>query len=198
VNATLSYSLLVFSSFLSQLNRKRNLISKWHLLTPLSILAICTHVAGSTLAIVNAIFIVIFSILKFTSAFTNCYCTGSVIQKGRDTFVPIFLGGTQIKQLVYRYWITGASFSSASFVLTLVFLVISKGDYLYKGSKTFKRIDSFDKDSEGGDLIREDDCHEDDTSELRMISASTTHDLESEFRETMEVELNVVVSEHDR
>ena len=145
------------------------------------------------MAIVNAILIVMFSILKFTNALTNCYCGGSVLQRGRDTFVPIFLGGTRTKHFAGKSWIEGAIISSATFFAALVFLFVSKGDFLFKGVKSFKRYNGSSKDSKGGDSIREDDSYD---FGLATINVHNTNKLERGFREVVESELNAVVSQH--
>jgi hypothetical protein len=116
-------------------------------------IAMCTLVAGSSWAVINAIFIVTFSILKFTNLWINCYCGGSVLQKGQNTWVPGAMTGAQMKQVAGKYWIIGTAVSLISSFLALITLVMLKGDILYTGKKVFRTDDSLADYSEPEDEL---------------------------------------------
>lgn len=123
---------LGISSNLSRLSAEKN---------ALRIPAIVMRQIGSALAMLNVVFILGFSILKFTNMLTNCYCGGSVIQRGFKTYVPVLMTGTQIKELAGKFWKGGTALALTSSLFTLIFFIVAKGDWLYGGPNIFNHID---------------------------------------------------------
>jgi hypothetical protein len=90
---------------------------------------------GSCIAILNALWIVVMSILQLTNLYNNCWCQASAFQNGTvNSWVAVLMTNSQVVTFASKYWIAGLFLSICSSFLIFPYIVIGKGDDIYNGN----------------------------------------------------------------
>ena len=133
VIATVVWSLLVLSASLSQFWSVRNENSRAQsgILVWIGALAVLTRLAGNTLAVINALFVLSFSFLQLTNVYNNCWCNSSALQWGPNHWVLLWATPADYFALSSPYWIGGTFMSIACAAFCTAFFMLAKGDDLF-------------------------------------------------------------------
>ncbi|RYO19282.1 hypothetical protein AA0111_g10456 [Alternaria arborescens] len=91
-------------------------------------LAVFLRVCGKSLAVINAIWIILSSVFELIGFYNSCWCTGASLELQDKAWVVLFANGAQLKDEAQASWIAGLFMSSCTMVITyLVSKVFSKG-----------------------------------------------------------------------
>jgi hypothetical protein len=133
---TIAWSLLVLSASLSQLwsARIENSRAQSSVLVWIAALAVLTRLAGNTLAVINALFVLAFSVLQLTNVYDNCWCSSSALQWGPDHWVLLWATSSDYFAQSSSYWIGGTFMSISCAVFCTAFFMLAKGDDLFNGT----------------------------------------------------------------
>jgi hypothetical protein len=128
------WSFLVLSARLSHLWRvqQEQLGVKPATLFSIGALAVLTRLIGNTLAILNALWVITFSILQFTNVYNNCWCASSALQWGANHYILLFPQPSQIYAIASPFWIAGTFIGIASAAICVIFFMLAKGDDLFR------------------------------------------------------------------
>jgi hypothetical protein len=132
--ATLVWLLQVLSASLShtwakRYEAKRNTTPNWG---SVRAWAVYTRTIANALAVLNALWLVTFTMLSFTNLYNNCWCASSAFQWGRNTWVPTLMTPDMIWAFSHTYWVSGTLVSIACTAITLSFFTIAKEGYLFR------------------------------------------------------------------
>jgi hypothetical protein len=90
--------------------------------------AVYTRLAGNTLAVFNAVWVVTFSIFQLTSLYGNCWCASPALQHGSKNWAVLFATPAQIFTASSEAWITGMFIAIICACYCGVFLPLAKRD----------------------------------------------------------------------
>jgi hypothetical protein len=91
--------------------------------------AVYLRIFGKTLAFTNACFILVASILQFTNAYNNCWCSSAAMTLGtKKAWVVLFASDAQIVAVSKIPWLIGILMNVVVDTVTLVFILRYTGD----------------------------------------------------------------------
>jgi hypothetical protein len=133
VLGTVTWSLLVASASLSQFwsARSENSRTQSSVLGWIAALAVVTRLAGNAVAVINALFVLTFSVLQLTNVYENCWCRSSALQWGPDHWVLLWATHADYFAHSGSYWIGGTFMSISCAVFCTAFFMLAKGDDLF-------------------------------------------------------------------
>jgi hypothetical protein len=73
--------------------------------------AVLTRLLGKLIAICNAVWIVLISLLEFIGMFENCWCSGDVLSMGENGWIALFKGPADLKVAAQSSWAGGFTLS---------------------------------------------------------------------------------------
>jgi hypothetical protein len=128
VTATVSWSLLVLSAWLSHIWSVRREHSVVKPVTRFSIgsFAGLTRLVGNGLAVFKALWVIAFSTLQFTNLYNNCWCASLALQWGIGGWVPLFATPAQYFAVASQYWIVGTFMGVVCSGFCAVFFMLAK------------------------------------------------------------------------
>ena len=92
-------------------------------------LAVITRLVGKSLAVANAVFLVITSVFQFTGIYDNCWCNACIPSLGpKAGWVVLFASAADIAAASKGAWIGGVLTSVLSAAFITFFFLMSKGD----------------------------------------------------------------------
>lgn len=124
ISATATWALLVFSSWLSQ-----SQCSSAHPRTFYLYLAVLTRRLGKTLAVLSALWVIVFSSLQFSNIFNSCWCNSCAVTRGQGvkSYVILFAPNDVITNLAESAWVFGVLWSVITVFVALAFVGVGKG-----------------------------------------------------------------------
>ncbi|KAE9391608.1 hypothetical protein BT96DRAFT_925214 [Gymnopus androsaceus JB14] len=130
IAATLSWLLLVFSNVVSHTVMQRleynsnPRIRKSRSIAILSGIAVATRLLGKAIAIVNAAWLVAFSVMEDVGAFETCWCETVAFQFHQLGWTPVFKSASDLKVVASGIWIGG-------FLWSIMVCIIASTIYTY-------------------------------------------------------------------
>jgi hypothetical protein len=120
VASTVAWFFLVTSSFLAHFLSRRHPVFP----TFFSIIKGLLYWAGNILAVLNAVGIIVASILQFSNVYENCYCNSSVLGlKAHHAYDTILVAGSDVK----KPWAAGVVLGCACTFVYILFVYILFG-----------------------------------------------------------------------
>lgn len=94
----------------------RNAQIKW-----IGRLAVLTRFFGKSVAVINAIWIIMSSLFELIGFYESCWCTGTVLGQGNRAWVLLFVGGDKLREEAEASWIGGLAMSLFTIIFTYLF-----------------------------------------------------------------------------
>ena len=95
-------------------------------------LIVLTRYLGVLLGAINAIWLLLISILQFTNVYDNCWCEGCVLGLGKKAWVILWASDEQIVAAAWNSWIFALVMSFVAVVIAGGFFVTMGGEELFK------------------------------------------------------------------
>lgn len=84
-------------------------------------LAVLLRFFGKSIAIINAIWIILSSTFELIGFYESCWCTGTVLGLGNRAWVVLFVSGDKMREEAEASWIGGLALSLFTMVFTYIF-----------------------------------------------------------------------------
>ncbi|CAG5158465.1 uncharacterized protein ALTATR162_LOCUS5093 [Alternaria atra] len=81
-------------------------------------LAVLTRFFGKSVAVINAIWIILSSIFELIGFYESCWCTGTVLGLGNKAWVVLFVSGDKMREDAEASWIGGLAMSLFTMIFT--------------------------------------------------------------------------------
>ncbi|KAJ7136748.1 hypothetical protein C8R44DRAFT_868868 [Mycena epipterygia] len=121
IAATLSWAMLVFSHLVSHVFMQRFEQDperpRTAVMNALAGLAVITRFTGKAIAISNALWLIVSSVLEDIETFQTCWCQTDAFQYGANGWTPVFKGTADLRVTAGGIWIGGFIFSIAVSIL---------------------------------------------------------------------------------
>jgi hypothetical protein len=131
VAATVSWLLLVTSAYLSDLYLNPNEAASFLSIdsSMFAAAAVYLRIFGKAVAFVNAVFLLVTSILQFTDLYSSCWCSSAVMSLGTTNgWVVLFATDSQIVAVSEIPWLIGFSMSGVASTVMLSFILRYRAD----------------------------------------------------------------------
>ncbi|KAJ6489826.1 hypothetical protein C8R45DRAFT_901438 [Mycena sanguinolenta] len=125
VAATISWIILVLSSFFSHATMQRLERDPEGHAGILGALAVITRIAGKAIAITNAGWLIASSILEDLGTFQTCWCQTCAFQFHRSGWTPVFKGASDLRNAASGIWIGGFMWSLT--ICSIVIVIFAYG-----------------------------------------------------------------------
>ncbi|KAJ7136746.1 hypothetical protein C8R44DRAFT_767806 [Mycena epipterygia] len=133
IAATLSWAMLVFSHLVSHAFMQRFEQDperpRTAVMNALAGLAVITRFTGKAIAISNAVWLVVSSVLEDIGTFQTCWCQTDAIQYGANGWTPVFKGAVDLRATAGGVWI-------GRFIFSIAVSVLVGGFFAYLGDGT--------------------------------------------------------------
>jgi hypothetical protein len=73
---------------------------------------------GKSVAVVNAIWIILSSIFELIGCYESCWCTGTVLGLGNRAWVVLFVSGDKMREDAEASWIGELAMSQFTMIFT--------------------------------------------------------------------------------
>ena len=87
-------------------------------------LAVVTQILGKTLAIINAVWIIVANLLEYIGVYATCWCETNVVGMGSSGWVVLFKEASQLAQSAASAWVGGVTLSILVCLMALGFFLI--------------------------------------------------------------------------
>ncbi|USP74768.1 hypothetical protein yc1106_02042 [Curvularia clavata] len=84
-------------------------------------LAVLMRFFGKSIAVINAIWIILSSIFELIGFYESCWCTGTVLGLGNRAWVVLFVSGDKMREEAEASWIGGLAMSLFTMIFTYLF-----------------------------------------------------------------------------
>jgi hypothetical protein len=81
-------------------------------------LAVLMRLLGKSVAIINAIWIILSSVFELIGFYESCWCTGTVLGLGHRAWVVLFVSGDKMREDAEASWIGGLAMSLFTMIFT--------------------------------------------------------------------------------
>jgi hypothetical protein len=79
---------------------------------------VLTRFFGKSVAVINAIWIILSSIFELTGSYESCWCTGTVLGLGNKAWVVLFVSGDKMREDAKASWIGRLAMSLFTMIST--------------------------------------------------------------------------------
>ncbi|KAK6977395.1 hypothetical protein R3P38DRAFT_2581868 [Favolaschia claudopus] len=118
IAATISWLLLVASSWYSHAVMQRVETHSTRKPGLLDFLAVLTRILGNTLVVINAVWLIASTILEEIGSFQTCWCQTNAFQLGLRGWTPVFKSPSDLRSIAGGIWIGGFIWSVIISVFT--------------------------------------------------------------------------------
>lgn len=98
----------------------------------MALLTIITRLLGETLALINALWLVLISLLQFTNLYKNCWCAGSELALKKKAWVVLWATDEQVAAIARKDWTFALVMSAVTILLVGGFFVVMSGEEMFQ------------------------------------------------------------------
>ena len=128
--------MLTLSAYLSHLHSLRLETSRRRPSTLLAVLAVLIRLLGKLLAIANAVFVVVTSVIQFTGLLDNCWCDACIPSLGKKAgWVVLFARDAQIVTASRSAGVGGVFMGIVVGGFVSLWVFVARGDEVFGGGE---------------------------------------------------------------
>lgn len=87
-------------------------------------LTLVTQILGKTLAIINALWIIVANLQEYIGVYATCWCEADVVGLGYQGWVVLFKDASQLAQSATNAWVGGITLSVLVCLMALGFFLL--------------------------------------------------------------------------